>query len=244
MLDRLLAIAALLLAGCAAEPTNPRLAATTAPTTRAFGKPAPDPARYQPDIDKFAQADTHSHPAENAILFVGSSSIRGWKLDQWFPAQPTINRGFGGSHASDVAHFVPRIVWPYKPRLVVFYAGENDISAGASAEQVFASVKQFVYLTRQKQPGVPIVLIGIKPSPKRWDHRLEFRRANRLVQTWANRQHAITFVDVEPPMLDADGVVRGELFKSDRLHMNDQGYDIWATLLAPILQHSAAAKPQ
>ena len=229
-----------LVGGCTAEKVNPRLAATTAPTTRVFGKEAPDPLRFEKEIVKFEQADAANMPAKGAALFVGSSSIRGWKLGESFPEYVTINRGFGGSSASDVVHYVPRIVWPYKAGVVVFYAGENDISAGRSAEEVLGSVKEFVRLVREKQAGVKIVLVGIKPSPLRWDHRLEFRRANRLVEKWARGQRGLVFVDVEPAMLDEDGVVRGELFKSDRLHMNEKGYELWKGLLAQEL--SGAAK--
>jgi lysophospholipase L1-like esterase len=65
-----------------------------------------------------------------------------------------------------------------------------------------------------------------------------------MIERWAGRQRALTFIDVEPAMLDADGVVRGELFKSDRLHMNDAGYAIWAELLRPVLDRLGIDRPR
>ncbi|HEX7631381.1 MAG TPA: hypothetical protein VF388_04550, partial [Lacunisphaera sp.] len=87
------------------------------------------PDKWAADIDKFTAADAAHPPAHHAVVFVGSSSIRFWTtLAEDFPGVPTINRGFGGSEMADSAFYADRIVIPYQPRLVVVYAGENDIA--------------------------------------------------------------------------------------------------------------------
>ena len=88
-------------------------------------------ARWEKDIAAFAKSDNEKPSPKNGIVFVGSSSIRLWDLKKSFPAMPVINRGFGGSHLADVVHFARTLVIKHQPRLVVLYAGENDIAAGA-----------------------------------------------------------------------------------------------------------------
>src|SRR6516164_10408221 len=106
------------------------------PTGRAEEKA--DFSRWEKDIAAFERRDRDKPPPKNAVLFVGSSSIRLWDLPKSFAGVEVINRGFGGSHLADVVHFAPRIVLPYEPRLIVLYAGDNDIAAGKTPERVHA----------------------------------------------------------------------------------------------------------
>ena len=94
-------------------------------------------------INKFVQLDKQNTTPENAALFVGSSSIRMWKTQTSFPEYKVINRGFGGSQISDVNYYVDKIVLPYKPELIIFYCGDNDIAAGKTPETVFNDFKKF-----------------------------------------------------------------------------------------------------
>src|SRR5690606_8065097 len=65
----------------------------------------PDPLRFAEAIEAFAAFDSHNTVPRNAIVFVGSSSIRFWPTAERFPGLTVINRGFGGSHISDVNHY-------------------------------------------------------------------------------------------------------------------------------------------
>jgi len=101
----------------------------------------PDPARFAAEIERFAASDRqHAVPADG-VLFVGSSSIRMWPTAESFPGLPVINRGFGGSHVSDVNHFAERVVLKYSPRVIVFYAGDNDVAAGKSITESMVELK-------------------------------------------------------------------------------------------------------
>lgn len=100
---------------------------------------APDraePKRWEETIRTFEEWDSKNSFPKDAVFFVGSSSIHLWATRDCFPDLPVINRGFGGSHISDVNHFADRIVLPYRPQVIVFYAGDNDIAAGKSPSQV------------------------------------------------------------------------------------------------------------
>jgi len=188
--------------------------------------------KWEKDIAAFEAQDAKSPPPKDAVLFVGSSSIRLWKLDESFPDLKTINRGFGGSELVDSARYARRIVIPHQPRVVVLYAGDNDIANGKSPEQVFADFKQFVEVVHRALPKTKIVFIGIKPSIKRWALIDKIREANRLIREHIEREKSdIVFIDVEKPMLGSDGKPRAELLQEDGLHLNKRGYAVWTTLL-------------
>ncbi len=191
----------------------------------------PDPARFTDDIRAFEAWDRQNSFPKNAVLFVGSSSIRMWPTAESFPGLAVINRGFGGSHTSDVNHFAERVVLKYSPRMIVFYAGDNDIADGKSPDQVAADFQEFVGIVRGKLPDTQIVYLPVKPSLARWQLWPKMNATNRLIQQFIDRGERLTYADTATPMLGSDGQPRHELFLSDGLHMNAQGYQIWSELL-------------
>ena len=68
-----------------------RLVALGAETNHNFSK-------WEHEISAFEQMDRTNPPPKNALLFIGSSTVRMWtSLATDYPQQPVINRGFGGS---------------------------------------------------------------------------------------------------------------------------------------------------
>jgi lysophospholipase L1-like esterase len=195
------------------------------------------PEKWTAAIDKFTQADASNPPPRNGVVFVGSSSIVKWtSLERDFPGVKVINRGFGGSELGDSAFYADRIITPYQPRVVVVYAGDNDLNAGKTPEAVLVSFKEFVANVHAKLPTTRIVFIGVKPSPSRWKIHEEGEKTNALIAAECAKDKRLRFVDVWKPMLDAKGEPRRELFVADMLHMNAAGYAIWTPLVAPHLK--------
>jgi lysophospholipase L1-like esterase len=203
-----------------------------------------NPDSWQTEIAAFETADAADPPPRDAILFVGSSSIRLWDTAKWFPKLPTINRGFGGSQICDSTHFADVLVVKHRPRMIVFYAGDNDVASGKSAEQVHVDFLAFVAKVRESLPETPIVFVAIKPSIARWKLRDVMREANRLIAADCDADDTLEFVDVWPAMLGADGQPRKDIFREDGLHMNDAGYQLWVNLLEPIVQPAEPALAQ
>ena len=167
---------------------------------------------------------------------MGSSSIRLWKtLAADFPEHRLLNRGFGGSQLSDLAHFADRLVLAHTPRFIVVYSGGNDINAGKTAEQVFESFRALVGKIRASQPETPIAYISIAGNPKRWAQVAEVIRANALIEVFTKQNEKLLFIDVFHPMLAPDGLPIPEIFAADRLHMNAAGYEIWRRTVLPYL---------
>lgn len=196
----------------------------------------PNFEKWEPSIQKFEAQDKTSPQSKGANLFVGSSSIRMWKLDQSFPKFKTINRGFGGSEIADSIHFADRIILKHQPAVILLYAGDNDISHGKSAEVVTADFQKFVSVVRKKLPDARIAFIAIKPSIKRWNLASQIRKANKEIAAICAADQKMDYVDIFKPMLGKDGKPRPELFLKDGLHLNEQGYKIWAKAMQPLLK--------
>jgi len=135
-----------------------------------------------------------------------------------------------------VVRLADRLVVPYRPRLVVLYAGDNDIAAGRTPGQVFGDFRAFVDLVRGALPGTRVAYISIKPSPARWSLVDRVREANRLIHDYTRTDPSLAFVDVFTPMLDASGRPRAELFVEDGLHLSAAGYAVWREVVAPVLR--------
>ncbi len=193
-------------------------------------------ARWEKSIAAFEEKDRTSPPPHNAVLFVGSSSIRFWDVKKSFPDLEVINRGFGGSELADSVRFADRIVLPYEPRTVVLYAGDNDLASGKTPEQVAEDFRQFAKVVNERLPKARIIFLSIKPSPARWKLVDKSRTANELIAGQCKADPRLKFLDVGTSLLGADGKPRPELFRQDGLHLNAKGYEIWASLLKPHLQ--------
>jgi hypothetical protein len=164
-------------------------------------KQNPDPNRYREAVENFSRYDNKNSFPVGAVLFVGSSSIRLWETANCFPVYPVINRGFGGSHISDVIYFIEPLVFNYKPRVIVFYAGDNDIAAGKNAIQVFNDYKEYVHLVREHLPKSKIIYLPIKPSLDRWSFWEKMKKANSLIKDYSEMDEFLYYVDTVTPML-------------------------------------------
>ncbi len=198
-------------------------------------KPA-NPQQWAKEIAAFARQDSLAPMAPGGIVFVGSSSVRGWRtLAADFPGRPVLNRGFGGARMADVNYYFARLVPPYQPRQVVLYAGDNDLAAGYSPTQLVGSFRDFARRLRRELPGTRLTYLSVKPSPARWALYEPGQVANRRIRRYARWHRRVEFVDVGTAMLGPDGRPRPELYLGDGLHMTPAGYVLWTRLVAPHL---------
>ena len=195
--------------------------------TRAAGEPH-TPDKFEPEIRKFEVVDKRTPPAVGAVLFTGSSSIRLWtNLTADFPGRTVLNRGFGGSHMSDLLHFFDRVVLPYHPPLIVVYEGDNDLESGKTVDAVLADFGTFLRRVRERLPDTSVALLAVKPSPARRRLLAEQRDLNRRLRDLAATEPRTSFIDTATPLLAPDGSMRPELYQEDGLHLNTDGYAVW-----------------
>lgn len=197
--------------------------------------------KWEDEISKIEAREKANPPAPGGIVFAGSSSIRLWKLDEAFPGLPVVNAGFGGSVVADSTHFAPRIVIPLKPKVIVFYAGDNDSANGLPAKQIADDFTGFADLIQSSLPGCRILYIPIKPSIQRaklWPLQSD---ANSRIRTFCeSRPATLEYLDFATPLLTADGKTQPELYQKDGLHLSPAGYAIWNKLLRPKLDAALA----
>lgn len=189
--------------------------------------------RWRHLFENFASADRDHPPQPGGIVVVGSSSISGWgNLESQFARKNIVRRGLGGARMADIARHADRLILPYKPRLVVVYAGDNDLAEKVSPEGVLAAYADLVRQVERALPGTRIAFMSIKPSPARAALMPLIARTNDLVAGWSSNDPRLDYIDIYSRMLDADGEVRRDLFQADALHLNLAGYAIWHTAIA------------
>jgi lysophospholipase L1-like esterase len=209
----------------------------TCATSQLTGAEQPGGHRWEREIRAFEAADRVSRPAQDAILFIGSSTIRRWTtLTQDFPEYKVLNRGFGGCQIADCTYHADRIVIPYKPRLIILRAGGNDIHAGKTPEQVRDDFRAFIEKVRAKLPKVRIAYMTIDATPARWANVEREKKANQLITEYITRGENLDFIDTGDATMSAEGKPREELFVGDRLHFNAEGYKILALVVRPHLK--------
>lgn len=199
---------------------------------------AQNPPFYD-DIRSFKKQDSISFPPEKAILFIGSSSFTFWQdVQSYFPGYTIINRGFGGSTLPDITRYVPDIVYPYRPKQVVIYCGENDVASSdtITAETVMHRFVELYQAIRKEYPKIPIDFISMKPSPSREKFLPKMLAANQMIRDYIATQKNADYIDVYPYMMHEDGTPRKALFVKDMLHMNKSGYAIWQYAILPYLK--------
>lgn len=220
------------LAGCTNDLT---LSAKETEIHNASLKEFVHPTRWKDTIENFKEKDSKNPPPQNAVLFVGSSSIVGWNTQKWFPDIENINRGFGGSQINDSWYYAESIIIPYNPKMIVFYAGDNDAADGKPPEMIFVNFKAFAIKIRKALPKTKLVYISIKPSIDRWKIWPQMQEANKLIRDYCKTKKNMYFVDVSKVMLDSDGKPIKEIFSPDGLHMNEDGYRLWTEEVRPLI---------
>lgn len=193
---------------------------------------------YYNDIQHFKHLDSVQFPEKNEILFVGSSSFTKWTdVQDYFPNYKIINRGFGGSTLPDVIRYAGDIIYPYHPKQVVIYCGDNDFAVAdtVTAAMVAFRAKTLFGMIRTILPNAKINYVAIKYSPSRKKMWNKISEANKEIAKYFNSQTNAGFIDITKPMKKGKLQVDESLFLSDMLHMKPTGYKIWQKAIEPYL---------
>lgn len=175
---------------------------------------------------------------QNKILFYGSSTMAFWNptLVKNFDSLPVIGHGFGGSTFPEMIYYAPRLVYKYKPKVLVIYC-ENDIfyTPEKSVTQVNDDICEFLTRVNQELPKTKIVYLAMKHSPSRdfaWD---KMNDINLYVKNLVNTNTNLTYVDLNPEIVNNKSMPDSSNFNPDYLHLNRNAYAKWSAKLKPIL---------
>lgn len=197
-------------------------------------------AQYESAFAAFAAADAKTPVTPGGILFVGSSIFRQWTnvAEQMAPL-PVLNRAFGGSRTGDQVARFAQLVPRYRPKVVVYYCGSNDLKAGTTTEDpaaIFGRFREFAEKTREFDPSIRLVYVASFRSPDRVGRWEQVDHYNALVRAYCAADPRRTFVDLNPLIVDDAGHPRLDLYKDDKLHYHPPAYDRFAAVLKPVIE--------
>lgn len=174
--------------------------------------------------------------SDQRVVFLGDSITDGWKLEQYFPGKPYVNRGISGQTTPQMlVRMMPDVI-DLQPRAVLILAGTNDLSANTGPESLQDIERNYRALAElARQHNVRVIFASLLPvsdyGPRPMTDRRppdQIRALNAWLQQYC-RENKLTYLDYYGHMLDDQNLLRKELSR-DGLHPNDEGYKIMAPL--------------
>jgi hypothetical protein len=219
-------------------------AATASLAAQTTAPPAPSsPTRFQGAINAYLKADSTARPAPDGIVFIGSSIFAQWtQVSEHMTPLPVYNRAFGGSQTPDVLYYMNDVVLPYKPKFVVYYCGSNDVNARRPATDIVSNIREFHERVQRALPGTRMFFVSVLKSPEKRTRWAVVDSVNTAMRAYITRASNIEYIDLNPVLLDAKGETRGELYRPDSLHYVPSTYDLFASVIKPVLQRAWAAR--
>lgn len=176
-------------------------------------------------------------PPSQGIVFVGSSIFARWThLTEQMAPLTVLNRAISGTVTQDQLDRVNQLVFPYKPRIIVYYCGSNDVGAGESTEPIIARTKRFIDVVHKQLPETFIYYTSINKAPDKRDRWNIVDEVNKQMEAYARTAPNVGFIDLNPVLFD-HGKLREDLFLPDRLHYRPESsaYQEFAAVVKPVL---------
>lgn len=205
------------------------------------------------NLQHYAQSNSELGPAapsENRVVFLGDSITDGWRINQYFPGKPYLNRGIGGQITGQMLGRLKADVIDLKPAVVVILAGTNDLARGVPSDTIKNNLAMIATLAEAS--GVTPVFSSILPVS---DHhksqdpnyeRTPLRPPSEILSlnVWLKQMSqaaGYVFLDYHAAMAGDDGQLRAEL-AADGLHPNGEGYKIMAPLAEAAIQWALSSR--
>lgn len=193
-----------------------------------------------PLVQEFMDNDVCNPPDKGQILFIGSSILRQWtSLREHMSPLPILNRAFGGSRTEHVLEQMDNLVFPYEPKIIVYYCGGNDFNDGLAPEDVFSNFRLFSDRVKTTMPDTTIFYMSINKTPQK-NQLGQFENIdllNSFAENYCSQTEGREYVDVNVALLNIDGSTIDELYQEDGLHFkeDDVAYKSFAEILRPKL---------
>jgi len=194
---------------------------------------------FKHEISHLLREDGTNPPSQGEILFIGSSIFRFWHtLKKDMHPLPVHNRSFGGARTWEILHYTERLVLPLNPKLIVYYCGSNDISAGCEPHDILVRFQQFVVRVQEHRPLTKIVYVSINRAPQKiatWEH---INEANNRIEHYCNTTQELCFIDINPAFFIDPLTPRMELYIDDGLHFRPNAYKACTRIIKPVLEQT------
>jgi len=187
---------------------------------------------YEDEVKRL-ERDRLKEGYDPETIFYGSSSIRQWdSLYQDFSTHKVSNLGFGGSTLAACVWFFERIMYHSNPKVLLVYAGDNDLGDGRNPEEIFIFFQQLMVKAALCFGDIPCYFISLKPSITRWHLADQFSYTNNLIESEIIKQNSNwKFINIYREMLDKNGQPNVDYYESDGLHLSAKGYSLWTSII-------------
>ena len=193
--------------------------------------------KWETSIKQLEDLNETEYYSDQAILFIGSSSIRRWDSikEDVNPYKP-IKRGYGGAHYYDLIHFTKRLVSPHKVKAIAIFVanditGEKEGINDLSPKEVLNLAKFVVKQIRKTHKKTPIFFIETTPTSSRWKVWNKISKANDLIKYFTSKNKNMFYIDTRTFYIKSNGMPNDEFFIADKLHLNNKGYKLWGKII-------------
>jgi len=182
--------------------------------------------RYYSDNQRLKQLP----PEPGRVVFLGDSITDGWKLAQFFPGKPYVNRGISGQTTPQMlVRMFPDVI-ALKPAALLVYAGTNDIAGNTGPSTLTMIEDNLQAITELAQAhGIKVILCSVTPVSDYTARKQTLQRPpsdilklNAWMREYAASANAV-FADYFAALVDETGMLK-QGFSGDGLHPNDKGY--------------------
>ena len=177
------------------------------------------------------------------LVMLGSSTFRFWpSTDTVFSHFEVVNAGFGGSCFQDSWRLRDTLVYALNPDVLLIYEGDNDLHDRVPIDDIVTTASALLQEVLLRMPDLEVVIVAPKASPARYHLKAEYLELNAALRLLA-MDHGAHWVDFWDVQHRDDGTLRDELFIADRLHLNNEGYEVWVRELRRLLPWLDPAQP-
>ncbi len=194
------------------------------------------PSWFDQEVDALERRTRSRRGEPNLVLFYGSSSFTLWHdIEAYFPAHNIVNHGFGGSTLRDCVEYFDRLVVALQPKVVLLYAGDNDLGDGGRPEDVLDRLRRIVARKRETLGDVPMAYVSIKISPARFSIMHAIAYTNAIIERELADGSDVRFINVTRRMVGRGMQPLLGYYTHDPLHMNPEGYRLFGKAISDYL---------
>lgn len=185
---------------------------------------------------------------ENRVVFMGDSITDYWKLKDYFPGKPYLNRGIDGQTSPEMLVRFRQDVIDLHPKVLIVLAGTNDIAGVTGPERNedieanYASMAELARLHEIRVVFASLLPVNNYTQDAKESFALRPRERILALNAWLQdycAKNGLVYLDYASAMTDDKGMLRRDL-SDEGLHPNAAGYKIMAPLAEKAIANALA----
>jgi acyl-CoA thioesterase I len=206
------------------------------------------------ELARYRDADAALGPTaarEHRVVFLGDSITDYWKLAEYFPGKPYLNRGVDGQTTSQMLVRFRQDVINLHPKVLVVLAGTNDVagvtghSRNQDIEANYASMAELARLHHIRVVFASLLPVNNYTDDAKESFALRPRERILALNAWLKdycAKNGLVYLDYFSAMVDDKGMLKREL-SDEGLHPNAAGYKVMAPLAEKSIARAIAGQP-